>query len=238
MTAVTARVAGVETVIVASPRPAPATLGAAFISDADLLLAVGGAQAIAALAYGIDGISPCDIIVGPGNKYCGVSDRIWYWYSLLVQMGHGSQILGLREMRHWHVGRPLRVFGHRRFDWLAPGPYHCRWFVGSSRARHCSRAHSCIGFGGCRPCCKCRNPAADKNVADSPNGVGQCWQGTTRKSKAQHFYNQHTLFHDQILVKCKYRGLLFYVLRWRAVSKSRISSLRNMLKSFVRIATM
>ncbi|RHZ11068.1 hypothetical protein DYB37_011709 [Aphanomyces astaci] len=71
MTALTARVAGVSTVIVASPRPAVATLAAAYISNADLLLAVGGAQAVAALAYGLDGtgISACDIIVGPGNKY-------------------------------------------------------------------------------------------------------------------------------------------------------------------------
>ncbi|RHY49409.1 hypothetical protein DYB38_008180 [Aphanomyces astaci] len=75
MTALTARVAGVSTVIVASPRPAVATLAAAYISNADLLLAVGGAQAVAALAYGLDGtgISACDIIVGPGNKYSSIS---------------------------------------------------------------------------------------------------------------------------------------------------------------------
>jgi hypothetical protein len=52
MTAVTARVAGVTQVIVASPRPVPITIGAAFVAGADHLLAVGGAQAIAALAYG------------------------------------------------------------------------------------------------------------------------------------------------------------------------------------------
>lgn len=44
MTAVTARVAGVKTVVVASPRPAVATLAAAYLSDADYFLAVGGAQ--------------------------------------------------------------------------------------------------------------------------------------------------------------------------------------------------
>ena len=52
MTAVTARVAGVKAVWVASPRPAPITLAAAYVAGADALLAVGGAQAIAALAYG------------------------------------------------------------------------------------------------------------------------------------------------------------------------------------------
>jgi phosphoribosyl-ATP pyrophosphohydrolase/phosphoribosyl-AMP cyclohydrolase/histidinol dehydrogenase len=69
MTAVTARAAGVETVWVASPRPAPATLAAAHVAGADGLLVVGGAQAIAAFAYGAGPIPPCDVIVGPGNKW-------------------------------------------------------------------------------------------------------------------------------------------------------------------------
>ena len=66
MTAVTARVAGVPQVIVASPRPAPVTLAAAAVARADLLLAAGGAQAIAALAYGAGPVPACDIVVGPG----------------------------------------------------------------------------------------------------------------------------------------------------------------------------
>lgn len=69
MTAVTARAAGVKRVWVASPRPSPVTLGAAYIANADAFLAVGGAQAIAALAYGVGEIDPCDIVVGPGNKW-------------------------------------------------------------------------------------------------------------------------------------------------------------------------
>jgi phosphoribosyl-ATP pyrophosphohydrolase/phosphoribosyl-AMP cyclohydrolase/histidinol dehydrogenase len=69
MTAITARAAGVEHVWVASPRPAPITLAAAAIAGADGLLAIGGAQAIAALARGFDPLPPCDAIVGPGNKY-------------------------------------------------------------------------------------------------------------------------------------------------------------------------
>ena len=69
MTAVTARAAGVETVWVASPRPAPATVAAAAVAGADGLLCVGGAQAIAALAYGCGPIPPSDVVVGPGNKW-------------------------------------------------------------------------------------------------------------------------------------------------------------------------
>jgi histidinol dehydrogenase len=68
MTACTARAAGVGTVWVASPRPAPETLAAAALAGADGLLAVGGAQAIAALAYGI-GVPAVDAIVGPGNRW-------------------------------------------------------------------------------------------------------------------------------------------------------------------------
>ncbi len=68
MTACTARAAGVGTVWVASPRPAPETLAAAALAGADGLLAVGGAQAVAALAYGV-GVPAVDAIVGPGNRW-------------------------------------------------------------------------------------------------------------------------------------------------------------------------
>lgn len=76
MTAVTARVAGVGTVWVASPRPQPVTLAAAAIAGADALLAVGGAQAIAAFAYGAGVVPACDAVVGPGNKYVTAAKQL------------------------------------------------------------------------------------------------------------------------------------------------------------------
>jgi phosphoribosyl-ATP pyrophosphohydrolase/phosphoribosyl-AMP cyclohydrolase/histidinol dehydrogenase len=82
MGAITARAAGVPTVIVASPRPAPATLAAAAIAGADQFLATGGAQAIAALAYGLSApppelpLAPVDLIVGPGNNYVTAAKAI------------------------------------------------------------------------------------------------------------------------------------------------------------------
>ena len=76
MTAVTARVAGVDNVIVASPRPAVVTLAAAAVAGADAVLAVGGAHAIAALAYGIDGFDPCDVVVGPGNRWVTAAKQV------------------------------------------------------------------------------------------------------------------------------------------------------------------
>src|SRR5205823_6101657 len=69
MTAVTARVAGVRDVWVASPKPQALSLAAAAIAGADGLVAAGGAHAIAALAYGAGPIAPRDVIVGPGNRY-------------------------------------------------------------------------------------------------------------------------------------------------------------------------
>lgn len=69
MTAVTARAAGVGEVWVASPRPTDITLCAARIAGADGVLGVGGAQAIAALTFGLGPVPPCDAVVGPGNRY-------------------------------------------------------------------------------------------------------------------------------------------------------------------------
>lgn len=76
MTAVTARAAGVASVWVASPRPAPATLAAAAIAGADGLLAAGGAQAIAALAFGAGVVPRCDLIAGPGNRWVTAAKRL------------------------------------------------------------------------------------------------------------------------------------------------------------------
>lgn len=76
MTVVTARTAGVGTIWVASPRPAPITKAAAFLAGADGLLAAGGAQSIAALAFGAGPVPPCDIVAGPGNRWVTAAKSI------------------------------------------------------------------------------------------------------------------------------------------------------------------
>jgi len=69
MTAVPALVAGVGRVAVVTPNPADATLVVARELGIEEVWAIGGAQAVAALAYGTDTIEPVDAIVGPGNAY-------------------------------------------------------------------------------------------------------------------------------------------------------------------------
>jgi histidinol dehydrogenase len=76
MTVVPARVAGVADVSVVCPRPAPAVLAAALEAGATRVLRIGGAHAIAALAYGTRSINAVDKIVGPGNAWVAAAKRL------------------------------------------------------------------------------------------------------------------------------------------------------------------
>jgi histidinol dehydrogenase len=69
MAAVPARVAGVERIAVVTPKASEATLAAAHALGIDEVYAIGGAQAVAALAFGTETIAPVDKIVGPGNRW-------------------------------------------------------------------------------------------------------------------------------------------------------------------------
>ncbi|MCY3610983.1 MAG: histidinol dehydrogenase [Gemmatimonadetes bacterium] len=69
MTAVTARVAGVREVWLASPRPSREVMAAGAVAGVDGLLGAGGAQAVAAMAYGVPPVPRCDVVVGPGNQW-------------------------------------------------------------------------------------------------------------------------------------------------------------------------
>jgi histidinol dehydrogenase len=75
MNAVPARVAGVRELVMASPNPNPLVLAAAALAGVDRVLGIGGAQAIAALAYGTKRIARVDKIVGPGNAYVAEAKR-------------------------------------------------------------------------------------------------------------------------------------------------------------------
>lgn len=81
MTVIPAKVAGVGRIVVASPpgkdgKPHPLILAACEIAGADQVLVSGGAQAIAALAYGTQSLKPVRKIVGPGNAYVAAAKRL------------------------------------------------------------------------------------------------------------------------------------------------------------------
>ena len=76
MTAIPARAAGVRDVIVACPSPAPIVMAAARVAGVTRLFRMGGAQAIAALAYGTATVPRVDKIVGPGNQYVAAAKAL------------------------------------------------------------------------------------------------------------------------------------------------------------------
>ena len=81
MTVIPARVAGVPEIVLCVPpdretgRIAPATLAAAALAGADEVRAIGGAQAIAAMAFGTESLRPVDVIAGPGNAFVAIAKR-------------------------------------------------------------------------------------------------------------------------------------------------------------------
>ena len=83
MNVVPAQVAGVRSIALASPprrdaggRPDPTVLAACALLGVDEVYAVGGAQAVAMLAYGVAGVAPVDLVTGPGNVYVTAAKRL------------------------------------------------------------------------------------------------------------------------------------------------------------------
>jgi len=83
MNVVPAQVAGVPSIAVASPPkaefgglPNPAVLAACALLGVDEVYAVGGAQAVAMFAYGVEGVAPVDLVTGPGNVYVAAAKRL------------------------------------------------------------------------------------------------------------------------------------------------------------------
>lgn len=76
MTVIPAQVAGVQRIVAVSPKPAKETLAAAYLCGVTAFYRIGGAQAIAALAYGTESIARVDKIVGPGNAYVTAAKKL------------------------------------------------------------------------------------------------------------------------------------------------------------------
>ena len=104
-----AKVAGVDEIIMVTPpgkdgKVTPTTLVAAKEAGADKVYKVGGAQAIAALAYGTESIPKVDKIVGPGNIYVALAKKAVYGFVSIDSIAGPSEILCLRQsMTRWHL---------------------------------------------------------------------------------------------------------------------------------------
>jgi histidinol dehydrogenase len=97
MDVIPAKVAGVEEIIMTSPTPdgvqSPIVLAAAAIAGVDRVFSIGGAQAIAALAYGTQSIPRVDKIVGPGNVYVATAKKLVFGQVGLDMIAGPSEIL-------------------------------------------------------------------------------------------------------------------------------------------------
>ncbi len=102
MNVIPAKVAGVPNIIMTTPAGAngkvnPATLVAADIAGVDMIFKTGGAQAIAALAYGTQLIPKVDKIVGPGNIFVALAKRAVYGHVSIDSIAGPSEILVLAD---------------------------------------------------------------------------------------------------------------------------------------------
>jgi len=101
MNAIPASVAGVERLVVVTPTPKgnsnPLVLAAAHVAGVDEIWRIGGAQAVAALAYGTERIKPVDVITGPGNAYVAEAKRQLYGVVGIDMVAGPSEILVIAD---------------------------------------------------------------------------------------------------------------------------------------------
>ena len=98
MNIIPAKIAGVEQIVMVTPpdksgRIEPLTLIAAHLAGADMILKIGGAQAIAALAYGTKSVPKTDVITGPGNAYVAAAKREVYGTVGIDMIAGPSEVL-------------------------------------------------------------------------------------------------------------------------------------------------
>ena len=104
MNAIPARVAGVERLVVVTPTPKgqvnPLVMAAAHIAGVDEVWRVGGAQAVAALAYGTQRIAAVDVVTGPGNAWVAEAKRQLYGVVGIDMVAGPSEILLIADGRN------------------------------------------------------------------------------------------------------------------------------------------
>ncbi|WEJ99425.1 MAG: histidinol dehydrogenase [Candidatus Sphingomonas phytovorans] len=104
MNAIPAKVAGVERLVMVTPTPDgeinPLVLAAAHIAGVDEIWRIGGAQAIAALAYGTGRVAPVDVITGPGNAWVAEAKRQLYGVVGIDMVAGPSEIVVVADGRN------------------------------------------------------------------------------------------------------------------------------------------
>jgi histidinol dehydrogenase len=142
MNAIPAKVAGVPEVVMVSPSPKdvmnPVVLAAAWIAGVDRVFRIGGAQAVAALAYGTETVPSVDKIVGPGNAYVAMAKRLVFGQVGIDLIAGPSEIVIVSDAStpvDWLV---LDLFSQAEHDELA------QVILLSSDANHLKEVEACI----------------------------------------------------------------------------------------------
>ena len=138
MNAIPAKVAGVREIVMASPNPNPLVLAAAALAGVDRVIAIGGAQAVAALAYGTKSIPRVDKIVGPGNVYVAEAKRQVFGEVGIDMLAGPSEILVVSDGRTPADWVAMDLFSQAEHDELAQA------ILVSPDAAHLDAVERCI----------------------------------------------------------------------------------------------
>jgi histidinol dehydrogenase len=123
MNAIPAKVAGVAEIVMVSPTPGgvrnPLVLAAAALGGVDRMFAIGGAQAVAALAYGTQSVPRVDKIVGPGNAYVAAAKRQVFGQVGIDMIAGPSEILVIGDGSTPAAWVALDLFSQAEHDEIA-----------------------------------------------------------------------------------------------------------------------
>src|SRR5690606_25886645 len=129
MNAIPAKVAGVQEVVMVTPTPDglrnPLVLAAAAIAGVDRAIAIGGAQAVGALAYGTETLPPVDKIVGPGNAYVAGAKRRVFGTVGIDMIAGPSEILVIADGTTPAEWIAMDLFSQAEHDELAQSILLC-----------------------------------------------------------------------------------------------------------------
>ncbi|BDI14756.1 hypothetical protein ANSO36C_05580 [Nostoc cf. commune SO-36] len=176
MNALPAKIAGVERIVMTVPMPGgeinPAVLAAAQVAGVTEIYGIGGAQAIAALAYGTESIAPVDKIVGPGNAYVAEAKRQVFGTVGIDSIAGPSEILVVAD-------------GQNNPDWIA-------WDL-LSQAEHDPSAQSIL-ITDSEIFAQQVIKAVEKILADLPTTkvASASWQKLCSRHSGQRFSREYT----------------------------------------------